>query len=196
MQWCGRCLAGTRASLSRSLAWFAAVRLPKVKAKKGARPTPEDELEMGRTVRMPSISSEGPGSSDGHKHRHDTHLVLDVRDPRVRFQNAVRAVIKLQRTTGKRATPVRPGLPRRGSWWQTSMSAGPDTSASPVPDPGLLALRRARVSKVIEKLGALKLAQELFPHAALVRHIQFSPNGKYLATSRWGICVTCAGAAI
>jgi len=29
------------------------------------------------------------------------------------------------------------------------------------------------------------LAQELFPHGALVRHIQFSPNGRYLATSSW-----------
>ena len=66
------------------------------------------------------------------------------------------------------------------------MSAGPDTSVSPVPDPGLWALRRARVSKVTEKFGALKLVQELFPHAALVRYIQFSPSGKYLATSRWG----------
>ena len=64
---------------------------------------------------------------------------------------------------------------------------------SPVPDPGLRALRGAklRVSKVIEELKALKLAQELSPHGALVRHIQFSPNGKYLATARCGVCVAC-----
>ena len=43
------------------------------------------------------------------------------------------------------------------------------------------------MTKLIEELKALDLAQELFPHGALVRHIQFSPNGKYLATSRWGI---------
>ena len=182
VQWCSRRLAAMRASLTRFLAWFklAATRLPKVKAKKGAMIT-DDEVEMGRTARIPSISIEGPCSSDSHEHRHGTHLPLDVRDPRVRFQNAVHSVIKLQRTTGKHPTSV--GL---GSWWQTPMSAGPDTSASLVPDAGLRALRRARVSKVIEELKALDLAQELFPHAALVRHIQFSPSGKYLATSRWG----------
>ena len=179
MQWCTRRFAATRASLTRFFAWLAATRLPKVKAKKGAMIT-DDEVEMGRTACIPSISSEGPRSSDSHKHGHGTHL-LDVRDPRVRFQNAVLSVIKLQRTTGKHPTSV--GL---GSWWHTPMSAGPDTSANPVPDAGLRALRRARISKVIEELKALDLAQELFPHAALVRHIQFSPSGKYLATSGWG----------
>lgn len=136
---------------------------------------------------QPSFSSEGPGSSDNYKPKRDTHLLLDVRDPRVRFQNAVRAVIKLQRTTPKRGAPVRPGLPRQNSWWQTSMATGPNTAVSPVPDPGLWALRGARVSKVIEELKALDLAQELSAHGALVRHLQFSPNGKYLATSRWGV---------
>ena len=149
----------------------------KAKAKKRTAATADDEVEMGGP-------SEGPGVSSSHKHKHDTHLLLDVRDPRVRFQNAVRAVIKLQRTTGKRATPVRPGLPRRDSWWQTSMSTDMDTSASPLPDSGLFALRGARVSNLIEELKALSLAQELLPHGALVRHVQFSPNGKYFATSR------------
>ena len=73
------------------------------------------------------------------------------------------------------------------------MTADPSTSASPAPDPGLLALRGARVTKVIEELKALKLMQELFPHGALVRHIQFSPNGKYLATSRWDPSVAYFG---
>lgn len=188
MQWCSRRLSATRASLVRLLAWLAAVRLP---MSKGVMRTPDGDVEMG-PARQPSVSSEGPGSSDGHKPKRDTHLLLDVRDPRVRFQNAVRAVIKLQRTTPKRGTLVRPGLPRRDSWWQTSMTSGPATAVSPVPDPGLWALRGARVPKVIEELEGLDLTQELSAHGALVRHIQFSPNGKYLATSRWGVFSLCA----
>ncbi|KAH0834628.1 hypothetical protein J3R83DRAFT_10131 [Lanmaoa asiatica] len=82
------------------------------KTKEGAMTTAKDEMEMGGPARLPSISSESPGSSDSHKPKHDTRLLLDVHDPRVRFQNAVSAVIKLQRTTGKRPTALRPGLPR------------------------------------------------------------------------------------
>lgn len=182
-----------RTSLTRFLARLAAVRVAKAKAKQDVVTTADHEVKTGGPSRLPPISNGGSMSSAGHKNKQDTHLLLDVRDPRVRFQNAVRAVIKLQRTTGKRATPVRPGLPRRDSWWQTSMTADPSTSASPAPDPGLLALRGARVTKVIEELKALKLMQELFPHGALVRHIQFSPNGKYLATSRWDPSVAYFG---
>jgi hypothetical protein len=82
MQWCSRCL--TR--------FLAATRLPKVKAEKAMMTATDNEVELGKTACMPFISSECPGSS---KHRHDTHLFLDVHDPCVRFQNAVRAVIKL-----------------------------------------------------------------------------------------------------
>ncbi|KAF8433293.1 WD40-repeat-containing domain protein [Boletus edulis BED1] len=181
MQWCSQRLAPIRTYLARFLDWLTTSRTSKTKPKNDAM-TAATQVGMARHSRMPSTSSEGPGSSDSHKKRHD---ILDARNPRVRFQNAVRAVIELQRTTGKRAKPIRPGLPRRDSWWQTSMSSGPETSAGPVPDPGLSALRGARVAKVIEELKALELAQELFPHAALVRHIQFSPNGRYLATSSW-----------
>ncbi|KAG6371024.1 TATA box binding protein associated factor-domain-containing protein [Boletus reticuloceps] len=135
---------------------------------------------MAEHSRMPSTSSEDP-SSDSYKNRHD---ILDARSPRVRFQGAVRAVIELQRTTSKQARPIRPGLPRRDSWWQTSTSSGFETPASPTPDPGICASRGARVAKVVEELKALELAQEIFPYAALVQHIQFSPNGRCLATSR------------
>ena len=171
-----------RAYFSCFLIWPASVRILKAKSEKDAVAAPDDEVKVDEPCRLPSASSVAPNV---RTHKHDANLILDVRNPRVRFQNAVRAVIKLQRTTGKRATPVRPGLPRQDSWWQTSMSPGPDTSTtSPLPDPGLWALRGARVVNVIEELKALELAQELFPHGALVRHVQFSPNGKYLATAR------------
>ncbi|KAF8548780.1 hypothetical protein OG21DRAFT_1515937 [Imleria badia] len=102
-------------------------------------------------------------------------------DARIRFQNAVRAVIMLQRTTGKRSMPVRPVLSRRNSWWRSSIAVGPDTSSSPVLGPRIRPPTEVRVIK--KTLKELELVQELLPHRALVQHIQFSPNGKYLATS-------------
>lgn len=165
MQWCSQRLAATRTSFSRLIAWLAGTRIFHRGEGEG-----DEEAKAGSSDAAPE------------RPRRDSHLVLDVPDPRVRFQNAVRAVIKLQRTTGKRPA-VRPGLPRRDSWWQTPMSSEPET-ASPVPEPGLFALRGARVAKVIEELKAFEMAHEVFPHGALVRHLQFSPNGRYLATSR------------
>ena len=115
MQWCSRRPAVMRACLARFIAWVAATCISLTKPKKGAMTTADVELHMGRPSRLPSISSKGPGLSDYHKKKLDTHL-LDIRNPRVRFQNAVLVVIKLQRTMGKRATPAHPGLPRRDSW--------------------------------------------------------------------------------
>ena len=180
-----RRLSTTRASFTRLITWLADMRMLKARAKKGTMAFENDAgATVGDPVQLRALPSQGESSSDSHGHKNDTHLLLDVRDPRIRFQDAARAVIKLQRTTGKRAAPVHPRMPCQGSWWQTPMQSDADTSASPVPDPGLYALRGARVAKVIEELKALEMAEELLPHGALVRHLQFSPSGKYLATAR------------
>ncbi|RXW12919.1 hypothetical protein EST38_g12932, partial [Candolleomyces aberdarensis] len=44
---------------------------------------------------------------------------------------------------------------------------------------------KSRISALVPKLALLETTQDLPPHTALVRHIQFSPDGKYLATSSW-----------
>ncbi|KAG6328297.1 hypothetical protein ID866_10792, partial [Astraeus odoratus] len=49
----------------------------------------------------------------------------------------------------------------------------------------VIMLRRTTRPAYIEKMKKLVPAQELAAHQALVRHMQFSPNGKYLATSRF-----------
>lgn len=43
---------------------------------------------------------------------------------------------------------------------------------------------RSRVSALVPKLVELEATHDLAAHTALVRHMQFSPDGKYLATSR------------
>ncbi|RXW18992.1 hypothetical protein EST38_g6867 [Candolleomyces aberdarensis] len=44
---------------------------------------------------------------------------------------------------------------------------------------------KSRLSALVPKLALLETTQDLPAHTALVRHIQFSPDGKYLATSSW-----------
>ncbi|EEB94997.1 hypothetical protein MPER_06102 [Moniliophthora perniciosa FA553] len=44
---------------------------------------------------------------------------------------------------------------------------------------------RSRVSALVPKLTCLEATQDLAAHQALVRHLQFSPDGKFLATSSW-----------
>ncbi|KAF8558609.1 WD40 repeat-like protein [Imleria badia] len=95
-------------------------------------------------------------------------------DARQRFVNAVRSVIKLQ--SARRTSP------RRNSWWDTPASSAVEPGR--FPDPGM-ASHRVRVTGAVDKLKALDKSQELVPHGALVRHIRFSPNGKYFATSSW-----------
>lgn len=43
----------------------------------------------------------------------------------------------------------------------------------------------SRVAGLVRRLNCLETTQDLAVHTALVRHLQFSPNGRYLATSSW-----------
>ena len=45
-------------------------------------------------------------------------------------------------------------------------------------------IRSSRVARLVPKLKDFEPTQEFAAHQALVRHLQFSPDGKFLATSR------------
>lgn len=47
-----------------------------------------------------------------------------------------------------------------------------------------LLFSRPRISAFVPKLTEMKVTQNLAAHSALVRHMQFSPDGQFLATSR------------
>ncbi|KAG2136417.1 WD40-repeat-containing domain protein [Suillus clintonianus] len=80
---------------------------------------------------------------------------------RQRFKGAVRSVIMMQQQqAGQTPLYLRPFMPPR----------------TPSFD---------RVSILIPKLKTLEPTHDLSVHTALVCHLQFSPNGKYLATSSW-----------
>ena len=92
---------------------------------------------------------------------------------RVRFIRAVRNVIRMQQATMSCFHPTQslsPTLIPDGTRQK-------DTQPTPV--------QSSRVAGLIPKLRGLTPTQDLVAHQALVRHMQFSPNGKFLATSRF-----------
>ena len=52
-------------------------------------------------------------------------------------------------------------------------------------------IRSSRMARLAPKLRDFAPTQEFAAHQALVRHLQFSPNGNYLATSRLASCFDC-----
>jgi WD repeat-containing protein 26 len=55
-------------------------------------------------------------------------------------------------------------------------------------------IRSSRVARLAPMLREFEPTQEFAAHQALVRHLQFSPNGNFLATSRLVFCLNCLGA--
>ncbi|KAG1735358.1 WD40-repeat-containing domain protein, partial [Suillus paluster] len=91
---------------------------------------------------------------------------------RDRFKNAVRRIISMQsrpRISGSQSP----------DWL---MRSGP---VSHPPSPGGTTARRLAMSALSKKLQSLECSQDISPHQALVRDLQFSPDGKYLATASW-----------
>ncbi len=54
-------------------------------------------------------------------------------------------------------------------------------------------IRSSRVARLAPILREFEPTQEFAAHQALVRHLQFSPNGNFLATSRLVFCLNCLG---
>ena len=95
-----------------------------------------------------------------------------------RFASVVRGVMTANRVMGVHS-PISPlnGFPMTQ---RTKSSGGKEHEE-------LVVAPNARVSRVASLIPALKSLQptQLFqPHTALVRHLQFSPNGEFLATCR------------
>lgn len=103
---------------------------------------------------------------------------------RQRFKGAVRSVIMMQQQqAGQTPLYLRPFMPPRTPSFDRNSTTG--MSPTRFSSIGLNTIRGQRVSTLIPKLKTLEPLQELANHTALVRHLQFSPNGKYLATSSW-----------
>jgi len=88
---------------------------------------------------------------------------------RGRFAQAVRNVIRMQQATQLTRSLSPALLMPDGTRRQDTL---------PMP------MQASRVAGLVPKLRGLMPTQVLEAHQALVRHLQFSPNGKFLATSR------------
>ncbi|EGO03920.1 hypothetical protein SERLA73DRAFT_102269 [Serpula lacrymans var. lacrymans S7.3] len=101
--------------------------------------------------------------------------------PRDRLTHAIRSVIMLQAASA----PMGPFAPRQRTMSSTLTGKGSDISRGRTSLEPSMSMRGSRVATLIPKLKSLVATQDLVAHTALVRHLQFSPNGKFLATSSW-----------
>ncbi|KAI0064262.1 WD40 repeat-like protein [Artomyces pyxidatus] len=104
--------------------------------------------------------------------------VSPVSPSRLRFTNAVRSVMMMQQASGMSGF-TSPSRSRTLSASLVSPDGVRRKEAVPVP------LRTSRAAGLMPKLKGLVATQDLAAHSALVRHLQFSPDGKFLATSSW-----------
>ncbi|THH28595.1 hypothetical protein EUX98_g5601 [Antrodiella citrinella] len=109
---------------------------------------------------------------DQHASKSDVGLSDPASAGRLRLRQVVKSVI----TMGRTATTAF-SVPQRQ---RTTSSDGTRKQTEP---PALL--KSSRVAALVPKLKSLETTQDLAAHSALVRHMQFSPNGKFLATSSW-----------
>ncbi|KAG8932386.1 hypothetical protein FRC00_014649 [Tulasnella sp. 408] len=125
-------------------------------------PPPMPQLFPDQGVSPVPVQERAPWSRPSHDHP----LQDDSQDPsppptsptpKMRFIEAVNKVRNLERM---KPTPKSPQNER-------------------------FAPRPTRLAELIPRLKALKPTQELIDHVGLVRHLQFSPDGKWLATCSW-----------
>ncbi|KAF5368873.1 hypothetical protein D9758_002838 [Tetrapyrgos nigripes] len=96
------------------------------------------------------------------------------------WQNAIRTVKMRSQVTSKLAAidAQNKRAPRR----QRTGSSNVVSDGGP---PEVVQIFKSRVAALVPKLKCLEATQDLAAHQALVRHLQFSPDGKFLATSSW-----------
>ncbi|KAG2136654.1 WD40-repeat-containing domain protein [Suillus clintonianus] len=162
-------------------------------------PTALEQGEYAHTVSRPpeTLSPLSPvrQSTDSHSHlsaEASSHPTLELPTttssdmpsspitPRDRLTSAIRSVMMLQSATSSPSSPFSsPARKRTTSSVFTDVSRGKsEMGATPT-------FRGSKVASLIPKLKSLEATQDLPAHSALVRHLQFSPNGKFLATSSW-----------
>ncbi|KAH7928593.1 WD40 repeat-like protein [Leucogyrophana mollusca] len=124
----------------------------------------------------PSLSPTSPGS-DGTT----TPTGSTTFSPRDRLTHAIRSVMMLQSASA----PSGPFSPKRKRTTSSALTSGSEVSRGRASLEPVTTLRGSRVATLVPKLKSLQVTQDLAAHSALVRHLQFSPNGKFLATSSW-----------
>ncbi|KAF7360499.1 Catabolite degradation [Mycena venus] len=142
-------------------------------------PTASPSLDLSATVpgTPASLASAVPGSEAG-----GAPATPGPTRGKLLWKNALQTV-KMRSVA---AAPFGPRVPRRqrtsSSTITTTFGERKRTLAD---EPIKAVLTRSRIATLRPKLGKLMATEALEAHQALVRHLQFSPDGKFLATSSW-----------
>jgi WD repeat-containing protein 26 len=100
---------------------------------------------------------------------------IPIEMPRGRFAQAVHNMLLMQRAAGMSQLAL--DSPARRRTHSDGVLSGSDAGPAS-------AVRSNRLAALTPKLQCLETTQDLAAHSALVRHLMFSPDGKYLATCR------------
>lgn len=138
------------------------------------------QYEIKPNIASPTLSEEDGGQSDYGSSVNDISPSSPSSPNRGRFASAVRSVMMLQNASSP-ISPFGAFGPRRQR--TTSSGAHEAMKKKMTMDP-VNTLRGSRVASLIPKLKSLEPTQDLAAHQALVKHLQFSPDGKFMATSR------------
>jgi hypothetical protein len=114
---------------------------------------------------------DGNGNGNGP----DGSLMLSS-PTRNKFASLVRAAVLMRRGGAAAQAAVLLNSPAR----QRTQSSSFFTDAN-----NKFGMKGSRVATLTPKLKSLEPMQDLAAHIALVKHLQFSPDGKFLATSSW-----------
>jgi WD repeat-containing protein 26 len=151
--------------------------------------SPMSPSRMSADIPIPatpsSIFGTLPGSS-AHENESVTSLGHNgMTRGRLLWQNAIRTV-RMQSAVSSNlaALAAKPKRSRTGSASNTT-TAG-ERKKTILEEP----VRMSRVKQLQPKIDSLEVTQDLPAHQGLVKHLQFSPDGKYLATSRF--VLTCS----
>lgn len=105
-----------------------------------------------------------------------------------RFTSAVRSVMSMQVATRVATNPFSMPDRKRTSSSVILGTSVPDQTRKSMLEP---TVRTSRVATLVPQLRSLQMKHDWAAHQGLVRHLQFSPNGKFLATSRYESLLIC-----
>ncbi|KAG5638343.1 hypothetical protein H0H81_000586 [Sphagnurus paluster] len=140
----------------------------------------QSNLTIGSDSLRISLSPRSPPS---------TNFLPDSDEPPIShgkqlWQNALRSVrMRAAFSSPYGMTSLEPYRQRTNSS-NTGTPVFPERKRTMAEEP-LKALLRSRISALKPKLQQLEPTQDVAAHQALVRHLEFSPDGRYLATSSW-----------
>ncbi|KIO23073.1 hypothetical protein M407DRAFT_215440 [Tulasnella calospora MUT 4182] len=166
---------------------FSSVSDPKSARVQTPDPPPLPRLFPDRGVSSSPVQERAPWSRVSHDHPPPQDDAQDPPPPptsptpKMRFRDAVKKVRTLERM---KPTPKSPKSGSGSHARERSLTLPPSSDGHTDPNERF-APRPTRLAGLIPKLKALKPTQELIEHGGLVRHLQFSPDGKWLATCSW-----------